>query len=196
MASFGSLLKPKVEQQGVQVLESNVGVGSALQNLAKELLLFPHLFLLYDTRRSRCDPCAKGSPMPKRSSLSAGATYLDKEERIEQLRQAAVRAQKRAPEIKRVILFGSIVTGIPSPRSDADLLIVVEASPHRHSRDRFAGSASRTSPTPVCRRPPCADTRGGGSLSTGGVTTAANRPHHRPGSPLRGLIAPAAAAGG
>lgn len=51
--------------------------------------------------------------MPKGSSLSAGATYLDKEGRIEQLRQAAVRARKRAPEIERVILFGSLATGNP-----------------------------------------------------------------------------------
>lgn len=86
--------------------------------------------------------------MPKRSSLSAGATYLDKEERIEQLRQAAVRAQKRVPEIKRVILFGSLATGIPSPRSDADLLIVVESSPHRHSRDRLPEALRALAPLP------------------------------------------------
>ena len=86
--------------------------------------------------------------MPKGSSLSAGATYLDKEERIEQLRQAAVRARKRAPEIKRVILFGSLASGIPSPRSDADLLIVVESSPHRYSRDRIPAALRALAPLP------------------------------------------------
>ena len=86
--------------------------------------------------------------MPKGSSLSVGATYLDKEGRIEQLRQAAMRARKRAPEIKRVILFGSLASGIPSPRSDADLLIVVESSPHRHSRDRIPDALHALRPLP------------------------------------------------
>jgi len=86
--------------------------------------------------------------MPKASSRSAGATYLDKEERIEQLRQAAVRARKRIPEIKRVVLFGSLVAGIPSPRSDADLLIVVDRSPHRQSRDRIPGALRALAPLP------------------------------------------------
>ena len=86
--------------------------------------------------------------MPKGSSLSAGATYLDKKGRIEQLRQAAMRARKRAPEIKRVILFGSLASGIPSPRSDADLLIVVESSPHRHSRDRLPEALHALAPLP------------------------------------------------
>jgi predicted nucleotidyltransferase len=86
--------------------------------------------------------------MPKVSSRSAGATYLDKEERIEQLRKAAARARKCIPEIKRVILFGSLATGIPSPRSDADLLIVVESSPHRYSRDRLPEALRALSPLP------------------------------------------------
>ncbi len=77
--------------------------------------------------------------MQERSSISAGAIYLNKAERIEQLRQAALRARKRVPEIERVILFGSLTTGIPSPRSDADLLIVVRTiCLATGSRPRFA----------------------------------------------------------
>ena len=86
--------------------------------------------------------------MPRPSSRFAGATYLNKEERIERLRQAAVRARKRVPEIKRVILFGSMATGIPSPRSDADLLIVVERSPQRYSRDRLPAMLRALAPLP------------------------------------------------
>ncbi len=86
--------------------------------------------------------------MQERSSISAGAIYLNKAERIEQLRQAALRARKRVPEIERVILFGSLTTGVPSPRSDADLLIVVESSPHDQSRDRIPSALRALGPLP------------------------------------------------
>jgi len=74
--------------------------------------------------------------MPRRSSSSAGAVYLDPERRIEELRVAAVRAAARLPALRRVILFGSLVTGIPTPRSDADLLVVLSESAHREPPDR------------------------------------------------------------
>jgi predicted nucleotidyltransferase len=86
--------------------------------------------------------------MQERSSISAGAIYLNKAERIEQLRQAALRARKRAPEIERVILFGSLAEGVPSPRSDADLLIVVESSPHDQVRDRIPAALRALGPLP------------------------------------------------
>lgn len=71
-----------------------------------------------------------------RSYGSAGATYLDREARVEELRRAARRAAARLPAVRRVILFGSLVSGIPTPRSDADLLVVVAESPHERPRDR------------------------------------------------------------
>lgn len=74
--------------------------------------------------------------MPRRSGSSAGAVYLDREGRIEDLRAAARRAAARMPAVRRVILFGSLVAGIPTPRSDADLLVVVGESEHREPRDR------------------------------------------------------------
>lgn len=49
---------------------------------------------------------------------------------------AAGRAAVRLPALRRVILFGSLVAGIPTPRSDADLLVVLSESDHRESRDR------------------------------------------------------------
>lgn len=74
--------------------------------------------------------------MPPKSSSSAGATYLDKARRIEEVREAAQRAASRVPSIRRVILFGSLASGTPTPRSDADLLVIVANSPHAEPRDR------------------------------------------------------------
>ena len=75
--------------------------------------------------------------MRRRSSSSAGAVYLDRERRVEELRLAASRAAARLPALRRVILFGSLVAGIPTPRSDADLLVVVSESDHREPRARM-----------------------------------------------------------
>ncbi len=46
------------------------------------------------------------------------------------------RAAAQIPEIRRIILFGSLVNGIPTPRSDADLLVEVSSSAHEDPRDR------------------------------------------------------------
>jgi predicted nucleotidyltransferase len=86
--------------------------------------------------------------MPRKSQIFAGATYLDKDGRIDQLRRAALNAQRRCPSIRRVILFGSLVTGIATPRSDADLLVVLDASPHRHPRDRTSEILQVLAPLP------------------------------------------------
>lgn len=64
------------------------------------------------------------SPMQKRSSASAGAIYLDRDARMRDIEAMACRAAKRLPQIRRrIILFGSMMNGIPTPRSDADLLV-------------------------------------------------------------------------
>src|SRR5262249_11728849 len=88
------------------------------------------------------------SEMRDRSSSSAGATYLDRARRIDELRSAAARAQRKEPTIRRVILFGSLVSGIPTPRSDADLLVIVERSPHDEPRDRVPEVLRALSPLP------------------------------------------------
>ena len=89
--------------------------------------------------------------MHRKSSSSAGAIYLDRERRIEELRAGARRAADKMPGIQRVILFGSLVAGIPTPRSDADLLVVVAKSEHREPRDRVPEvlRALRPLPCPV-----------------------------------------------
>ena len=86
--------------------------------------------------------------MPRRSPISVGATYLDRTARIEALRQAARRAAGRLPPIRRMILFGSLVGGTPTPRSDADILVVVETSEHSQARDRVPELLGALSPLP------------------------------------------------
>lgn len=86
--------------------------------------------------------------MPAKSSRSAGAIYLDRAERIESLRRAARRAREKFPAIERVLLFGSLASGRPTPRSDADLLIIVETSPHPEPRDRIPEMIRALSPLP------------------------------------------------
>lgn len=79
---------------------------------------------------------------------SAGAIYLDRAQRIEELRRSAVKAKILVPEIRRVILFGSLVSGRATPRSDADILVIVETSPHDHPRDRVPQMLFAFSPLP------------------------------------------------
>jgi predicted nucleotidyltransferase len=86
--------------------------------------------------------------MQKRSPSSAGATYLDRDERVRELRRAARRAQERITTILQVILFGSLASGAPTPTSDADILVVVSESPHGHSRDRVPEVLRAFSPIP------------------------------------------------
>jgi predicted nucleotidyltransferase len=89
--------------------------------------------------------------MLRKSSSSAGAVYLDRERRIEELRAGARRLADKMPGTQRVVLFGSLVAGIPTPRSDADLLVVVDTSVHREPRDRVPEvlRALRPLPCPV-----------------------------------------------
>ena len=64
---------------------------------------------------------------------------------------AASRAAARLPALRRVMLFGSLVMGIPTPRSDADLLVVLSRSDHQEPRDRVPEvlRALRPLPCPV-----------------------------------------------
>ncbi len=86
--------------------------------------------------------------MLRRSKASAGAIYLNKAERIERIRAAAAVAQRRQPSIRRVILFGSLVNGIAVPKSDADLLVIVDSSPFGNPRDRIPEMLRAFAPLP------------------------------------------------
>jgi len=54
----------------------------------------------------------------------------------------------RIPAIRRIILFGSLVTGSATPRSDADILVVLEDSSHDQPRDRVPEVLRALSPLP------------------------------------------------
>lgn len=87
-------------------------------------------------------------PTPRSLRSSAGATYLDRHGRIEDLRRAACLARARLPSIRRVILFGSLASGTPTPRSDADLLIIVTHSRHERAADRLPELLRALAPLP------------------------------------------------
>lgn len=86
--------------------------------------------------------------MLRPSRTSAGATYLDRDRRIDELRQAAHRARTQLPAIRRMILFGSLVAGTPTPRSDGDILVVMETTEHAEARDRLPAVLRAMSPLP------------------------------------------------
>ncbi len=50
--------------------------------------------------------------------------------------------------IRRIVLFGSLAAGIPTPRSDADLLVLLDSSPHAVPRDRVPGLLEALDPVP------------------------------------------------
>ncbi len=86
--------------------------------------------------------------MHARSSTPAGAVYLDRGLRIQELRAAAERARRRLPALRRLVLFGSLADGTAGPRSDADLLVVLGASPHRDPKDRVPEVLAALAPLP------------------------------------------------
>ncbi|HEX5759764.1 MAG TPA: HEPN domain-containing protein [Thermoanaerobaculia bacterium] len=90
----------------------------------------------------------KPSLMRARSSTPAGAVYLDRDLRISQLRTAAERARGRLPALRRAVLFGSLADGTAGPRSDADLLLVLETSLHADPTDRVPEALAALSPLP------------------------------------------------
>jgi len=75
--------------------------------------------------------------MRRRSSDTAGARYVDRRAVTESLREAARRGLARDRRIRRVILFGSFADGTATAASDADVLVVLESSPHRRRMDRI-----------------------------------------------------------
>jgi predicted nucleotidyltransferase len=85
------------------------------------------------------------SKMRARSSSSAGVIFLDRTERLDELRAMARRAAQRMPSIERVVLFGSLATGAATAHSDADLMIVL-ADSELAPRDRIPPVLEAMSP--------------------------------------------------
>ena len=52
------------------------------------------------------------------------------------------------PSIQRMILFGSLVAGIPTPRSDGDILVIVDDTARGGGRDRLPDLLRAMSPLP------------------------------------------------
>ena len=69
--------------------------------------------------------------MRNRSSRSSGAVFLDRRQAVEEVRQAARRLAAERPGVLEVWLFGSLARGDSTPRSDADLLIIVDRDDRR-----------------------------------------------------------------
>lgn len=71
------------------------------------------------------------------SSTSARVTFPDHQKIQHQLTYVALQALKRNPRIATIYLFGSRATQMPSARSDADLLIVLQHDPRSRRMDRI-----------------------------------------------------------
>jgi len=63
--------------------------------------------------------------MPEQFSSFAEVRFLDYDQILRDLRQAANEAKAAHPEIVKVLLFGSLVQGNWTADSDADLIVVV-----------------------------------------------------------------------
>ena len=60
-----------------------------------------------------------------RSSDSVKVTYLDAKAVRQEIRRAVHALARPRPEVKRVLLFGSLATGQAVPGSDGDLLVIL-----------------------------------------------------------------------
>ncbi len=63
--------------------------------------------------------------MLDKSSSSVEVRFLDYQQVLADLRQAAAQAKNSHPEIVRVLLIGSLAQGTWTAASDADLIVVV-----------------------------------------------------------------------
>ena len=68
----------------------------------------------------------------------ATSMFVDREAVVEQLRGAAKKLREEHPEVRAVYCFGSFAGGIPTPRSDADVLVMIGSSDRpMHQRAAF-----------------------------------------------------------
>ena len=58
----------------------------------------------------------------------ASSRFLNREQVIAELKETAQALKKSRCDIEAVYLFGSFASGVPTPKSDADLLIVADES--------------------------------------------------------------------
>lgn len=67
---------------------------------------------------------------------TVGFRSIDRKKIRKKVLDYADRLRKEHPEVERVIWFGSWVNGLPSPRSDVDICLVLSSS-HMSPRDRI-----------------------------------------------------------
>lgn len=88
------------------------------------------------------------STMHELSSSSAGVRFLDREAALAAIQAAAARAAA-CPGVLAIYLFGSFASGVPTPRSDADLLVGIADDADRERVRDCCLEAFRTLPVPV-----------------------------------------------
>ncbi len=86
--------------------------------------------------------------MREPSSSSASVRFLDRERVLAAIREAAISAAQCAGVVA-VYLFGSFAYGVPTPRSDADLLVVISDDADREAVRTCCLEALRALPVPV-----------------------------------------------
>ena len=64
------------------------------------------------------------SKMPGVFTTFASSRFLNREQVIVELKNAVSALKKQCAEVQAVYLFGSFASGTPTPKSDADLLII------------------------------------------------------------------------
>jgi len=69
--------------------------------------------------------------MLKEFYRSSGARFLNKGAVLQELRGLAERARRREPDILKIVLFGSLANNTYTPRSDADVLVLLQSSEAR-----------------------------------------------------------------
>lgn len=74
--------------------------------------------------------------------------FLDRERVLLALRRAAEQAVQ-CPGVVAIYLFGSFAHGIPTPRSDADLLVVIREGTDRDQARDCCLTAFRAVPVPI-----------------------------------------------
>ena len=69
--------------------------------------------------------------MPSRSSGSSGVAFLDRDRVLADVRHAVTALAARRAGVREAWLFGSLARGNATPRSDVDLLIVLDQDARR-----------------------------------------------------------------
>lgn len=79
------------------------------------------------------------SATPSRFTTFASCRFIDHAAVRHELQEAAVRLKRTYPAIMSITLFGSFAAGVPTPHSDADILVEVGGPLTQAQRREAAG---------------------------------------------------------